>query len=129
MSNTSTTTNTSIPITKMVNDLFLQWLSLPDTRTTLCTALQCVRTNSKMPDPIIYPKVCISIKLIDLILLSRLIQHVVVDFLNHNISILLLFLPYHELLQVHVVVYHRFHQLVIIRQISVVVLMIENNVH
>ncbi len=59
MSNTSTTTNTSIPITKMVNDLFLQWLSLPDTRTTLCAALQSVRTNSKMPDPIIYPKVCL----------------------------------------------------------------------
>jgi hypothetical protein len=119
MSNTSTTTNTSIPITKMVNDLFLQWLSLPDTRTTLCTALQSVRTNSKMPDPIIYPKVCIYIIQIDLILfrLSRLIQHVAVDFLNHNISILLLFLLYHELLQVHVVVYHRFHQLVIIRRI------------
>lgn len=59
MNNTSTTTtNTSIPITKMVNDLFLQWISLPDTRTTLCAALQSVRTNSKMPDPIIYPKVC-----------------------------------------------------------------------
>jgi hypothetical protein len=57
MSNT-TTSNTSIPITKMVNDLFLQWLSLSDTRTTLCTALQSVRTNSNMPDPIIYPKVC-----------------------------------------------------------------------
>jgi len=59
MSNTTTTTNTSIPITKMVNDLFLQWLSLPDTRTTLYTALQSVRTNSKMPDPINYPKVCV----------------------------------------------------------------------
>lgn len=58
MNNTPTVTNTSIPITKMVNDLFLQWLSLPDTRTTLCAALQSVRTNNKMPDPIIYPKVC-----------------------------------------------------------------------
>jgi hypothetical protein len=54
-----TTTNTSIPVTKMVNDLFLQWLSLPDTHTTLYTALQSVRTNSKMPDIIIYPKVCV----------------------------------------------------------------------
>jgi hypothetical protein len=36
----------------------LQWLSLPDTHTTLYTALQSVRTNSKMPDLIIYPKVC-----------------------------------------------------------------------
>ncbi|CAF4571267.1 unnamed protein product [Rotaria sp. Silwood1] len=56
MNNTTTTSNTSIPITKMVNDLFLQWLSLADTRTTLYAALQSVRTNSKMPDPIIYPK-------------------------------------------------------------------------
>ncbi|CAF1405210.1 unnamed protein product [Rotaria sordida] len=56
MNNTTTTANTSIPITKMVNDLFLQWLSLADTRTTLYAALQSVRTNSKMPDPIIYPK-------------------------------------------------------------------------
>ncbi len=52
-----TTANTSIPITKMVNDLFLQWLSLPDTRTTLSSALHAVRTNSKMPEPIIYSKV------------------------------------------------------------------------
>ncbi len=59
MSNTTTTTtNTSISITKMVNDLFLQWLSLSDTRMTLNSALHSVRTNSKMPDPIIYPKVC-----------------------------------------------------------------------
>ncbi|CAF2737173.1 unnamed protein product [Rotaria sp. Silwood2] len=56
MNNTTTTANTSIPITKMVNDLFLQWLSLSDTRTTLYAALQSVRTNSKMPDSIIYPK-------------------------------------------------------------------------
>lgn len=54
-----TTTNSSIPITKMVNDLFLQWLSLPDTRTTLSAALHSVRTNSKLPEPIIYSKVCI----------------------------------------------------------------------
>ncbi|CAF3267289.1 unnamed protein product [Rotaria sp. Silwood2] len=40
----------------MVNDLFLQWLSLPDTRTTLSAALHSVRTNSKMPEPIIYSK-------------------------------------------------------------------------
>lgn len=53
-----TTNNSSIPITKMVNDLFLQWLSLPDTRTTLSTALHSVRTNSKMPESIIYSKVC-----------------------------------------------------------------------
>ena len=58
-SSTGTTpTNTSIPITKMVNDLFLQWLSLPDTRTTLYAALHSVQSNSKMPDPVIYPKVC-----------------------------------------------------------------------
>ena len=56
MSNAATT-NTSIPITKMVNDLFLQWLSLPDTRSTLYTALRSVQTNSKMPEPINYPKV------------------------------------------------------------------------
>lgn len=56
MSNAATT-NTSIPITKMVNDLFLQWLSLPDTRSTLYTALHSVQTNSKMPEPINYPKV------------------------------------------------------------------------
>ncbi|CAF0801245.1 unnamed protein product [Adineta ricciae] len=55
-STTNTTANTSIPITKMVNDLFLQWLSLPDTRTTLHTALQSVRNHSKMPDHINYPK-------------------------------------------------------------------------
>ncbi len=52
-----TTANTSIPITKMVNDLFLQWLSLPDTRTTLSSALHSVRTNSKMPEPLVYSKV------------------------------------------------------------------------
>jgi hypothetical protein len=52
------TTNTSIPITKMVNDLFLQWLSLPETRSTLSSALLSVRTNNKMPDPIPYSKVC-----------------------------------------------------------------------
>ncbi|CAF1341647.1 unnamed protein product [Adineta steineri] len=56
MNNSTSTTLTSIPVTKMVNDLFLQWLSLSDTRTTLYTALQNVRTHSKMPDPIIYPK-------------------------------------------------------------------------
>ena len=54
------TSNTSIPIAKMVNDLFLQWLSLPDTRTTLSSALNAVRTNSKMPDPIVYSKVCLN---------------------------------------------------------------------
>ena len=53
----STMTNTTIPISKMVNDLFLQWLSLPETRTTLSAALHSVRTNSKMPDPINYFKV------------------------------------------------------------------------
>lgn len=52
-----TTANTAIPMSKMVNDLFLQWLSLPETRTTLSTALNSVRTNSKMPDPIPYSKV------------------------------------------------------------------------
>ncbi|UJR21734.1 hypothetical protein I4U23_024809 [Adineta vaga] len=57
MSSTMTTANTSIPITKMVNDLFLQWLSLPDTRTTLSAALHSVRTNSKMPEPIVYSKI------------------------------------------------------------------------
>ena len=41
----------------MVNDLFLQWLSLPDTRSTLYAALHSVQTNGKMPDPIVYPKV------------------------------------------------------------------------
>ncbi len=54
-----TTANTSIPITKMVNDLFLQWLSLPDTRTALSSGLHSVRTNSEMPDPIVYSKVCV----------------------------------------------------------------------
>ena len=54
-----TTGNTSIPISKMVNDLFLQWLSLPDTRTTLSAALHSVQTNSKLPDPIPYSKVCV----------------------------------------------------------------------
>ena len=63
MSHTSTTTNTSIPITKMVNDLFLQWLSLPDTRTTLNNALQCARTDNKMPDLINYPKVCVCVEI------------------------------------------------------------------
>ena len=43
----------------MVNDLFVQWLSLSDTRTALYAALQSVRLNSKMPDPIIYPKVSV----------------------------------------------------------------------
>ncbi|CAF0720392.1 unnamed protein product [Adineta ricciae] len=57
MSSTMSTANTSIPITKMVNDLFLQWLSLPDTRTTLSAALHSVRTNSKMPEPIAYSKI------------------------------------------------------------------------
>ncbi|CAF1172308.1 unnamed protein product [Adineta steineri] len=57
MSSTMTSPNTSIPITKMVNDLFLQWLSLPDTRTTLSSALNSVRTNSKMPEPIVYSKI------------------------------------------------------------------------
>ncbi|CAF4017129.1 unnamed protein product, partial [Rotaria sp. Silwood1] len=56
MSSTMTTENNPIPIAKMVNDLFLQWLSLPDTRTTLSTALHSVRTNSKMPDSIAYSK-------------------------------------------------------------------------
>ncbi|CAF3400247.1 unnamed protein product [Rotaria sp. Silwood2] len=56
MSSTMTTENNPIPIAKMVNDLFLQWLSLPDTRTTLSAALHSVRTNSKMPEPIIYSK-------------------------------------------------------------------------
>ena len=55
------TPNSSIPITKMVNDLFLQWLSMPDTRATLTSALHSVRTNSKMPDPIVYSKVCVCI--------------------------------------------------------------------
>jgi len=59
MSSTMTTANTSIPITKMVNDLFLQWLSLPDTRTALSSGLHSVRTNSEMPDPIVYSKVCV----------------------------------------------------------------------
>ncbi|CAM2712697.1 unnamed protein product [Rotaria socialis] len=40
----------------MVNDLFLQWLSLSDTRTILYGALQSARTNSKMPDLVAYPK-------------------------------------------------------------------------
>ncbi len=62
MSSSMTTANTSIPISKMVNDLFLQWLSLPDTRATLTSALHCVRTNSKMPDPIPYSKVSFSRK-------------------------------------------------------------------
>ncbi|CAF4065285.1 unnamed protein product, partial [Rotaria magnacalcarata] len=56
MSSTVTTENSPIPIAKMVNDLFLQWLSLPDTRTSLSAALNSVRTNSKMPDPIVYSK-------------------------------------------------------------------------
>ncbi|CAF1082393.1 unnamed protein product [Rotaria sordida] len=56
MSSTMTTENNPIPIAKMVNDLFLQWLSLSDTRTTLSAALQSVRTNSKTPEPIVYPK-------------------------------------------------------------------------
>lgn len=55
--NNITTNNNSIPITKMVNDLFLQWLSLSETQKTLYAALQSVKTNSKMPDPINYPKV------------------------------------------------------------------------
>ncbi|CAF3378171.1 unnamed protein product [Rotaria socialis] len=56
MSSTVTTENSPIPIAKMVNDLFLQWLSLPDTRTSLSAALNSVRTNSKMPDLIVYSK-------------------------------------------------------------------------
>ncbi|CAF3360136.1 unnamed protein product [Rotaria socialis] len=56
MNNSTATGNTSIPITKMVNDLFLQWLSLSDTRTILYGALQSARTNSKMPDLVAYPK-------------------------------------------------------------------------
>lgn len=63
MNNTTTTTNTSIPIAKMVNDLFLQWLSLSDTHTTLNIALQSVRTNSKLPDLISYPKVCLELSI------------------------------------------------------------------
>ncbi|UJR27679.1 hypothetical protein I4U23_008958 [Adineta vaga] len=58
--NNTATTNTSIPVTKMVNDLFLQWLSLTDTRTALYTALQSVQTHNKMPDPINYPKIYIT---------------------------------------------------------------------
>lgn len=56
-----TTANTFIPMSKMVNDLFLQWLSLSETHTTLSSALHSVRTNSKMPDPIPYSKVSMSL--------------------------------------------------------------------
>ena len=62
MSSSMTSANTSIPISKMVNDLFLQWLSLPDTRTTLTSALHSVRTNSKMPDQIPYNTVSFLLK-------------------------------------------------------------------
>ena len=90
-----TTANTSIPISKMVNDLFLQWLSLPDTRTTLTSALHSVRTNSKMPDPIPYSKVEFSLKCVyhGSIDSRRSTQHVVVAFRSLNISIHHLFPP------------------------------------
>lgn len=68
MSSIITTENSPIPIAKMVNDLFMQWLSLPDTRSTLTAALRSVRTNSKMPDPIVYAKVCIGILLFFLLI-------------------------------------------------------------
>jgi len=136
--NTSTTvTNTSIPIAKMVNDLFLQWISLIDTRTTLCTALQSVRTNSKLPDPIVYPKVRLHYFYVDnklffllsSIFYNRLIQYVAEAFLSHNISIHHLFHLCHAQHRVHETIYHRFFQLENIRLILVVTSKIENNVH
>ncbi|CAF0887767.1 unnamed protein product, partial [Didymodactylos carnosus] len=42
---------TTIPIAKMVNDLFLQWLSQEDTRKNLFAGLQIVRTGGKLPEP------------------------------------------------------------------------------
>jgi len=104
---TTTTTNTSIPITKMVNDLFLQWLSLPDTRTTLSSALHCVRTNSKMPEPIVYSKVYMNFieKTNKCFLFNSFIQHVAEDFQNLNILNHHLFHLYHVYLQVHVLIH------------------------
>ncbi|CAF0908436.1 unnamed protein product [Didymodactylos carnosus] len=46
---------TAVPITKMVNDLFLQWLSQEDTRKNLFAGLQIVRSGGKLPEPN-YPK-------------------------------------------------------------------------
>ena len=115
-----TTANTSIPISKMVNDLFLQWLSLPDTRTTLTSALHSVRTNSKMPDPIPYSKVEFSLKCVyhGSIDSRRSTQHVVVAFRSLNISIHHLFPLYLDCLQVHVLVHRIINQSVKIFLIS-----------